>query len=155
MKRLGTILLASCFLSLLACKGETQVKKVVMTTLSGKQINFSNLDEHWVVLNYWANWCAPCKKEIPELNAFQSRHDNVYLVGVNYDGVDENALKDIILKNHIRYFNVTRDPSGDLGLGEIPGIPTTFIFNQDGVLVKRLYGPQTQQSLERAMGFEE
>ena len=66
------------------------------------------------------------------------------LVGVNYDGVEDKALKGFITQNNIRYYNLKDDPGQALGLGDLPGIPTTFIFDSHGRLYKTLYGPQTQ-----------
>ena len=75
--KLKCMLLVLLAFTLFACKPKEK-NHVVVTTLSGKRINFSDLGQHWVVINYWANWCEPCRKEIPELNAFASKHSNVW-----------------------------------------------------------------------------
>ena len=136
-------------LGLMACGSQpvTKIALPIIKTITGEFIDFNHLKRPWVVVNYWANWCEPCKKEIPELNAFAQTHDNVYVVGVNYDGVDNRQLTELIAKNDIHYFNSLLDPSQALGIGDIPGLPVTFVFNQQGKLTQTLFGPQTQASL--------
>lgn len=137
------------FLGLSGCDHQSTAKQLLpsIKTITGEVIDFNHLNRPWVIVNYWANWCEPCKKEIPELNAFAESHNNVYMVGVNYDGVDNRQLTELIAKNDIHYFNSMMDPSQELGVGDIPGLPVTFVFNQSGKLTKTLYGPQTQKTL--------
>ncbi len=156
MKKVFLGLALSC--GLIACQPQGQKKPVVQAqlkpvikTITGDQIDFNHLKRPWVIVNYWANWCAPCKQEIPELNKFAASHDNVYLIGVNYDGVDSRQLLELIAKNDIHYFNALTDPSQSLGVGDIPGLPVTFVFNEKGKLHKKLFGPQTAESLSKAL----
>jgi len=147
-------LMACLIFCVVACSSNESPKKenlAIIKTITGEKIDFNHLKRNWVVVNYWANWCEPCKKEIPELNAFAQTHDNVYMVGVNYDGVDNHQLTELIAKNDIHYFNAMLDPSSELGLGDIPGLPVTFVFNQQGQLAKTLYGPQTEKSLAKVI----
>lgn len=147
------LLLAFLSLGLMACNepSEHSTSLPVIKTITGEAIDFNHLKRSWVMINYWASWCEPCKKEIPELNAFAQTHDNVYMVGVNYDGVDNHQLTELIAKNNIHYFNSMLDPTTALGLGDIPGLPVTFVFNQQGKLMKTLYGPQTQKTLAKVI----
>jgi thiol-disulfide isomerase/thioredoxin len=151
------ILLVIAIFTLISCSSEhsdkTKLKTSlpILTTITGEHIDFNHLKRQWVVINYWANWCEPCKKEIPELNTFAKMHDNVYMVGVNYDGVDNHRLLELIAKNEIHYFNSVTDPNQSLQLGDIPGLPVTFVFNQKGKLRKTLFGPQTAKTLEKSL----
>jgi thiol-disulfide isomerase/thioredoxin len=151
IKRFTTLMIM--ILGLVACGSQPTSHQILpsIKTITGEIIDFNHLNRPWVIVNYWANWCEPCKKEIPELNAFSESHDNVYMVGVNYDGVDNRQLTELIAKNDIHYFNSMLDPSQELGVGDIPGLPVTFIFNQAGKLTKTLYGPQTQKTLSEVI----
>ncbi len=155
VKKLILLIIVSCFL--VGCdfgastKTKANVSLPILTTVTGEHIDFNHLKRQWVVINYWANWCEPCKKEIPELNNFSQTHDNVYMVGVNYDGVDNHRLLELIAKNEIHYFNSLTDPTQSLNLGDIPGLPVTFVFNQKGELRKTLFGPQTAETLEKSL----
>ena len=50
------------------------------------QTSIAALKGQWVVINYWARWCKPCVKEIPELNKLNQQHTDITVLGVNYDG---------------------------------------------------------------------
>lgn len=131
-------------------QGET---KAELVTLDGESIAFEALKGQWVIINYWASWCAPCMQEIPQLNAFYHSHKGhgVKIYGVNFDQFESSELKRTIAKMGIQFPNLSRDPAHQLGLGEIPGIPMTFVFNPQGKLTQKLFGEQTIESLEKAI----
>ncbi len=106
----------------------------------------------WVVLNYWAEWCAPCRQEIPELNALDAEHQDVVVLGVNFDGVRGAALGELADKMGIRFAVREEDPAPALGLDPPEVLPTTVIFDPHGQLRARLVGPQTRASIERVIG---
>jgi thiol-disulfide isomerase/thioredoxin len=106
----------------------------------------------WVVINYWAKWCKPCIKEIPELNALDRKYPQVAVLGVNYDGARGEALQAQIDDLDIQFPIVLAEPSSTLGV-ELPSVlPTTLILNPDGKLVATLVGPQDLESLALATG---
>ncbi len=108
----------------------------------------------WLIINYWAPWCEPCKRELPEINHFYLTHRNhLEVYGVDYDHPSAAVLKDLGQKMGLDYPLLTQDPARYLKLGEIRGLPTTFIFNPQGQLVKALVGPQTYETLEAAINI--
>lgn len=121
--------------------------------IKGNTISFSSLKGKWILINYWAGWCTTCVDEIPELNVFYRKHlnDPVALFAVNYDGLPLYHQKRLIKKLHILYPSLRGDPAFALGLGDIMGIPVTFIINPEGKLVKRLYGGQSAKELDAAL----
>lgn len=123
----------------------------VLTETNGQHYLFSSLKGKWVMLNYWAGWCQTCIDEIPELNHFYQRHKDIVLFGVNYDGIPLVKQHQLIEKYHIKYPHLQQDPGHALNLGDIVGLPVTFIFNPKGELVDTLYGGQTAKSLEKAL----
>jgi thiol-disulfide isomerase/thioredoxin len=134
---------------LCACGNKPSVN-ATLKDVDGKVFEFADLKGKWVVLNYWASWCHPCTKEIPELNAFYDKYKgkSVAVFGVNYDQVSPEEVKSLMKKMAMHYPNLAGDPATVLGLGDIPGIPVTFIFNPQGQLVDKLMGEQTVKSLE-------
>ena len=124
-----------------------------LVDLSGNKVSMSSLKGNWVFINYWASWCHPCIEEIPELNQFYHRfkNDRVKVFGVNYDGLSISEQKHLIKELGIDYPGLNGDPAKSLSLGDIRGVPVTFILNPQGKLYKTLYGPQTMASLRRAV----
>ena len=106
----------------------------------------------WVVINYWAQWCKPCIKEIPELNALDRKYDQVAVLGVNFDAVRGAELQAQIDQLGIEFPILLEEPSAALGTQMPQVLPTTLILNPAGKLVATLIGPQDLASLALATG---
>ena len=133
----------------------------------GGSIRFSDLTGQWVIINYWAEWCAPCRDEIPELNAlYTQRLDRgevvesgssavavhqgeppAIVLGVNYDAVQGDKLIDLIERMDIHFPVLTEDPRGRWGYAQPAVLPTTVVIGPDGTLREQLHGPQTLETL--------
>jgi len=108
-----------------------------------------------VLINYWAIWCAPCRKEVPELNELMHLHrDKLHVVGVNFDGAKDEKLRSEVSKLGIEFPNFTRDPRQLWGLEPITVLPETLVVDKEGNLVHRLVGPQDRVALEVLMGLQ-
>ena len=64
----------------------------------GQNTNLDKLNGSWIVINYWADWCAPCIKEIPELVDFANKNKDIKVFAFNYDQLEIEDLKPIIKK---------------------------------------------------------
>lgn len=126
---------------------------VLLKDNNGIDIPFSTLKGKWVFINYWAGWCPTCVDEIPQFNRFYEQHkkDEVALFAVNFDGLTLAEQNSLIKRFNIRYPSLVQDPREVLQLGDIRGIPATFVFNPNGELVTTLYGGQTVKSLNKVM----
>jgi len=106
-----------------------------------------------VVINYWATWCRPCIREIPELHALAARYpETITVLGVNYDGVQGDELGQQVSELGIAFEVLVEDPAGRLGVPRPQVLPTTLVLDPAGRLVDTLVGPQTLDSLARATG---
>jgi len=121
--------------------------------LSGREISFADLKGKWVFINYWASWCETCLLEIPELNRFyeENKNKNIEVFAVNFDALPVNKIKRLIKKYDIRYPSLKNDPREFLNLGDITGVPVTFVFNPEGQLTDALYGGQSAENLKHAL----
>jgi len=121
--------------------------------LSGREISFDDLKGKWVFINYWASWCETCLLEIPELNRFyeENKNKNIEVFAVNFDALPVNKIKRLIKKYDIRYPSLKNDPREFLNLGDITGVPVTFVFNPEGQLTDALYGGQSAENLKHAL----
>lgn len=121
---------------------------VILKELNGKPIDFASLKGKWVFINYWASWCQSCLNEIQELNAFYHHYrDKIELYAVNYDDLPLKDQQTLIEAYHITYPSLQEDPAEALSLGQLVGVPATFVFNPKGRLVNTLYGEQNQKTL--------
>ena len=108
----------------------------------------SDLRGKYLFVNYWATWCAPCIKEIPELNKLSVEHsDQLTIFGVDFDGVEGAELTKEILKMKIEFPVFAKEPSKLLGVNIPEVLPTTYVFDREGNLKVTLVGPQTEETL--------
>ena len=101
-----------------------------------------------MLVNFWATWCPPCRKEIPDLSDFHLENDDAVVIGVNY----EPGLKDERLKKFIALYLVTYPMTrvnDDIinALGEPRGLPTSILIDPQGNVVKKITGMVTDKSL--------
>ncbi len=147
MKTVKQIALSSLLLLITTlCQAE-----VLLKDIEGQTTPFSKLKGKWVLINYWASWCETCIQEIPELNRFYHAHkkDPIALYAVNYDELPSAEQRSLAEQLNIAYPNLLENPARELKLGDITGVPVTFIFNPEGQLVKKLFGGQTARSLDK------
>lgn len=134
-------------IALTACSAEPDY-----VTADGQSGRFADHQGKWLVINYWAIWCKPCREEIPELNAFQQQHrDNVIVMGVDFDQNPADKLQNLIKDLNIKFTVLINDPAPIFGWQRASGLPTTYIINPQGKLSTTLNGPQTIESLNKAI----
>ena len=125
------------------------------TTLlaDGSTANWSHWRDRPIVLNYWAEWCAPCRHEIPELNALhrQRTQTGAVVLGVNYDGIAGERLAELVERMDIEFPVLVHDPMDRWGYARPDVLPTTVIVAPDGEVQEILVGPQTRESILAAL----
>lgn len=112
---------------------------------NGQKVASERLDKQWVVLNYWAEWCGPCRTEIPELNhlADELESKNVGVFGVNFDNVQGEELKSASEKLGIKFTVLAQDPAELFDLPRSEALPVTYIIDNNGKVREQLLGEQT------------
>jgi thiol-disulfide isomerase/thioredoxin len=104
----------------------------------------------WVVVNYWATWCAPCIKEIPDLSAFAASRDDVRVIGLAYEEIEIDELRAFLERVPAGYPIAVLDvydPPADFDTPR--GLPLTYLIDPEGRIVHRFLGPITSQDLSR------
>jgi len=103
----------------------------------------------WVIVNYWAPWCEVCQQEVPELNRFAANMENknVAVYGVDLDLPELERLQVAANQTGVTYPVLTQDPGDLWKLGEVSVLPTSFIVNPEGVVVKKIVGAVTETEL--------
>jgi thiol:disulfide interchange protein DsbD len=115
-------------------------------TLDGAALSTADWKGKVVVLNYWATWCVPCRKEIPEFNRM---HDElgaagVEVVGISMDEDGAQAVKPFLAKNPMKY-------TVGLGSGSMDQLPITVVIDRNGNTVQRFDGLATPAEIRAAV----
>ncbi|TWI58590.1 thiol-disulfide isomerase/thioredoxin [Pseudomonas duriflava] len=115
----------------------------------GQKINRSQWEDRWLVINYWAEWCGPCHKEIPELNALAQSEGEIAVWGVNYDHLQGEALRQSAEKMSIRYGVFQSDPATYFSLPVSNVLPATYLIDPHGKVRAHLVGEQTAEAIRQ------
>lgn len=121
-----------------------------LTDLDGNTVKAEDYRGQWLVINYWATWCAPCRDEMPELVKFQTENaDQVQVVGIAYEDADVQKLKNFAQDFNINYPLLTIDVYNPPGFAEEGGLglPTTIVYNPEGMRHKKHMGPIDAEGL--------
>ncbi|MCE5363156.1 TlpA disulfide reductase family protein [Pseudomonas anguilliseptica] len=115
----------------------------------GRKVAVERLEGQWLVINYWAQWCAPCRTEIPELNALekQLKAQSVQVLGVNFDGLQDEKLSQASQDMGISFTVLAQDPAERYQLPRAEVLPVTYIVDPQGRMRERLLGEQTAAGL--------
>ncbi|RXR04407.1 TlpA family protein disulfide reductase [Pseudoxanthomonas composti] len=124
-----------------------------VTTVDGQPYELAQQRGHWVVVNFWATWCKPCLKEMPELSAMaKSDKDTVRIIGLAYDDIEDADLKAFVDKNPVDYPLAKVDVYNPPADFETPrGLPMTYLIAPDGRVAKRFLGPVTPAQIREAI----
>jgi thiol-disulfide isomerase/thioredoxin len=111
---------------------------LVLTGFDGTTFDLAKLRGKVVLVNYWATWCEPCRKEMPALDAFYRRyHDQgLEMIGISIDFPRDLAKAQKVAKT-VGYPTAHTDAITDNGFGTPKGVPVTWVIGPDGVVRDR------------------
>jgi len=115
-------------------------KEIIFEDFEGNTINLKEYKSKIYILNFWATWCAPCKKEMPSLDKLH-KNDNIEVFAINVEKKNKNKtkkfFKDLDIENLSIFFDTELELTKSLSLR---GLPTSIILNQDKKEVARIIG---------------
>ena len=139
---MSRILILLIYLSLVSCErsesDDAYLEQASNVVLTGK----------WIVINYWATWCGPCREEIPELNRLsREQPESLKVFGVNFEPVSADEMEENIKEMGILFPVFPEDPYEQLGYERPLVLPTTIVISPEGSIHAELVGPQTRDSI--------
>ncbi|MGN6313042.1 MAG: TlpA family protein disulfide reductase [Rhodanobacteraceae bacterium] len=127
---------------------------LALPDLDGKTQQLSQWHGKRVLLNFWATWCAPCRKEMPELSAAQTRYEGVQVIGVALD--QPQAVRDYLKRTTVDYpilIGIDADPEPTLRFGDTVGaLPYSVLIGPDGRIERTKLGPFDATELDNWLG---
>jgi thiol-disulfide isomerase/thioredoxin len=131
-----------------------KLPEFTVISLDGTRFNSRDLRGRRVVLDFWATWCPPCKREIPHFVQLSEEHSRDQLLIIGISSEDEETLTAFVEENGVNYPIVSTDalpPPFDA----ILSIPTTFFIDRDGLIQNVLVGYHDYNHLKRFALAEE
>lgn len=123
-----------------------------IATLDGAQYDLAAHRGKWVVVNFWATWCKPCVKEMPDLSALDAMRDHIEVLGLAYDDSEPQDIRAFLEKHPVAYpiaIVDTFDPPKSFATPR--GLPTTYLIAPDGKIAKKFMGPISASDIEGAI----
>lgn len=135
--------IVAAFMFLLSISDSLQATENRPQALSGK----------WMIVNFWAQWCKPCREEIPELNrlAVMLGSEDIEVLGINYDGIEDSELDSALKSLDIRFPQMDAHQQALFSFTMPAALPATYIIDPTGEVKTRLIGKQTIESILTAI----
>ncbi len=144
-----TILFSLLFLTGSAVSNDKKAPQFELKDINGKVLKLSDYKGKVVFLNFWATWCGPCRKEIPDFIDMQKiyeKHDFTF-IGVALD--DYESVVKYSKENKINYPIVMGTQETQKLYGGIRGIPTSFLIGKDGIIKQQYVGYRPKNVFEK------
>ena len=141
----------------LAMAGDKGAAGFDLKDTNGVKQLLSNYKGKWVLVNYWATWCPPCLDEVPDLVNLYDYHrkKDLIVLGVVFDYKNTKEVADFVDDMLISYPIVLGDDEVTAQIGAVDVLPTTFIYNPKGQLVKIKRGLITKSYIEKIIGADQ
>lgn len=121
------------------------------SALDGKKINSASFQGKALLITFFATWCPPCMQEIPTLIQLQEDYSGkgFSVIGLIVGEAERKEVINLVDKRKINYPILMSDEKIISGFGNIPGIPTSFLVNREGNIVRRYPGYVPHAMLEK------
>lgn len=123
-----------------------------LSTLDGDTVRLSNLRGRWVLINFWATWCAPCRDEMPYLDRLAAEHaDQLSVLAINMR--ESEATMRAFVEEFDLHLPILVAPDDATLLGYyVRGLPVSVLIDPDGMVTQRIAGPIQPGFVEAEIG---
>lgn len=144
------LLLAPMFAPLAAETSALPQPELKLTTIDGSKYDLGDQRGQWVVVNFWATWCPPCLREMPELSALDAEREDVSVIGLAFEEIEVEDMRAFIKQHPVVYPIALVDVYDPPKAFDVPrGLPTTYLIAPDGSLAQRIMGPVSRGDIEK------
>lgn len=135
---------------LLVCSLTSNAAGFSLKDLQGKTHRLADYRGKWLLVNYWATWCAPCLEEIPELSSLHNAHHDkdLQVIGIAIDSGSSNKVADFAQAHGISYPVVMGNREVTDQIGAVEVLPVSYLYNPKGERVSLQTGKVTRASIE-------
>lgn len=133
-----------------AFKGGEKAANFKLMTTDGKELKLSDFKGKIVLLDFWATWCGPCRRGIPDLVELQKQYkEDLVVIGISLDSQTKSDVIPFMKEFKINYQVVYGDAAVVKAYGNIQSIPTSFVIDREGKIVDQHVGLMPKSVYEK------
>ena len=132
-----------------------QAPDFTLTNMNGEEVSLSDYQGQRVFLNFWASWCPPCKKEMPDMQKLHEKYgDELKILAVNI-GESKSATASFMMKNKLN-FTVLLDKNKSTAQNYlVRGIPTSDFLDENGEITEKVVGAVSYEKMLELNNIED
>ena len=129
--------------NLIVHKDKKKIENIEFIKSEGQKVSLNNYKSNPLIINFWATWCAPCKKEMPSLDKLKTLSDfkDTIIIPINIGGDSYEKSKEFFDKLKIKNLEIFTGSGSEFSqLFKIRGLPTTILIDRNGFEIGRIVG---------------